>query len=457
MAIHSIAVLPFANASKDPEMDYLSDGMSAEITNSLSRLSNLQVMASSTVARYKARQDDPQGVGRELHVDAVLTGRVAEHGNKLEVEAELVNVTTGAQLWGERYERGINDASQLQASITNEVAGQLQPRLSGSERESIAKAGTSNAEAYQLYLKGRYHEEKYTRADVNTGNDEFRRAIQLDPNYAAAYAGLAYSYIIADDFFLSPSDSMPPAREAATKALQLDESNVEARVTMAWVKWGYDYDSAAGEAELKRAIELAPRDGTAHWTYGYFLALGGKIDTGIEEGRRAVALDPASLETNTFLGGDLYYAHRYDEAVKQFRIAVDMEPNYWMSRVWLGMTYEQLGDLQGALDQLEKATAVETEIPFPLAELGHLYARMGRKEDAEKVLQELLRRKTYVPPYNLATVYMGLGQKEQALASLEKAYADRSLLLMFVGADPEFDGLHSDPRFTALVGKVISH
>jgi serine/threonine protein kinase/Tfp pilus assembly protein PilF len=458
-AIHSVAVLPFANASKDPEMDYLSDGMSAEITNSLSRLSNLQVMASSTVARYKARQDDPQGVGRELHVDAVLTGRVAEHGNKLDVEAELVNVTTGAQLWGQRFERGINDASQLQAAITSEVAGQLQPRLSGSERESLARAGTSNAEAYQLYLKGRYHEEKYTRADVNTGNDEFRRAIQLDPNYAAAYAGLAYSYVIANDFFLSPKDSMPPAREAANKALQLDESNPEAHMALAWVKWGYDYDSAGGEAELKRAIELAPRDGTAHWPYGLFLVLGLKMEAGIEEGRRAVALDPASLETNTFLGWDLYYGHRYDDAVKQLRATVDMEPNYWLSHMLLGMAYEQQGNLSGALDELQKATAVETEIPWPLAELGHLYARMGRKSDAEKVLQELTGRagKIYVPPYNLATVYIGLGQKEQALGFLERAYAERSLILMNVGVDPELDSLRSEPRFAALVARVISH
>jgi eukaryotic-like serine/threonine-protein kinase len=457
-AIRSVAVLPFANASKDPEMDYLSDGMSAEITNSLSRLSNLQVMASSTVARYKARQDDPQGVGRDLHVDAVLTGKVAEHGSKLDVEAELVNVATGAQLWGQRYERGVDDASQLQAAITSEVAGQLQPRLSGSERENLAKAGTTNAEAYQLYLKGRYHEEKYTRADVNTGNDEFRWSIQLDPNYAAAYAGLAYSYVIANDFFMSPNDSMPPAREAAKKALQLDESNPEAHTAMAWVKWGYDYDSAAGLGELKRAIELAPRDGTAYWSYGYFLVLGGKTEAGIEEGRRAVALDPASLETNTFLGGDFYYAHRYDEAAKQFRKTVDMEPNYWMSHAWLGVTYEQLGDLKSALVELEKAASVETEIPFPLAELGHLYAQMGRKEDAEKVLQELLSRgqKVYVPPYNLATVYIGLGQKEQALRFLEKAYADRSLLLMFAAVDPEFETLHAEPRFAALVKKVLS-
>jgi eukaryotic-like serine/threonine-protein kinase len=457
-AIHSVAVLPFANASKDPEMDYLSDGMSAEITNSLSRLPNLQVMASSTVARYKAKQDDPQGVGRELHVDAVLTGKVLQHGNKLDVEAELVNVATGAQLWGERYERGINEASQLQAAITSEVAGQLQPRLSGSERESLARAGTSNAEAYQLYLKGRYHEEKYTRADVNTGNEEFRRAIQLDPNYAAAYAGLANSGIIANDFCLSPNDSRPPAREAAMKALQLDASNPEAQITLAWVKWGYDYDAAGGEADLKRLIEQYPRSSAARWPYGVFLVFGGKTDAGLEEGRRAVALDPASLETNTFLGWDLYYGHHYDEAVKQLHATIDMEPNYWLPHMLLGMTYEQLGDLHRALDEIEKANSLETEIPFPLAELGYLYAHTGRKQDAEKVLQELLLRgqKIYVTPYNLATVYTGLGQKEQALASLEKAYAEHSMLLRNVGVDPELESLRSEPRYAAVKSKVFS-
>jgi serine/threonine protein kinase/Tfp pilus assembly protein PilF len=454
--IHSIAVLPFANASKDPEMDYLGEGMSEEITNSLSRLPNVQVMAYSTVSRYKARQDDPQGVGRELHVDAVLTGRVAEHGKELDVEAELVNAATGAQLWGERYTRGVNDASQLQAAITGAVASQLQPKLSGAERESLAKVGTNNSEAYQLYLKGRYHEEKYTRADVNTGNEEFRKAIELDPNYAAAYAGLAYSYVIADDFFLSPKDSMPPAKEAATKALELDESNPEAHIALGWVKWGYEYDGGSGEKEFKRAIELAPRNSAAHTNYGIFLTLSGKSESGIEQGKRAVELDPASLEANTFLGWEYYFGRRYDEAVKQLRATVAIEPNYWLSRMLLGITYEQQGDFRGALEQLEKASSVESEIPWPTAELGHLYARMGRKEDAEKVLQELVRRggKVYVTPYNLAAIYLGLGQKEQALAALEKAYAERSLLLMNAAVDPEFDSLRSEPRFTALIGRI---
>ena len=457
--IHSLAVLPFANASKDPEMDYLSDGISSEITNSLSRLAHVQVMASSTVARYKARQDDPQGIGRDLHVDAVLTGRVAEHGSELDVEAELVNVGTGAQLWGEHYKRSINDASQLQAAITREVAGVLQPWSSPADKQSVAKAGTQNSEAYQLYLKGRYHEEQYTRAEVNLGLEEYRRAIQLDPNYAAAYAGLSYSYAIADDFFLSPKDSMPPAREAAQKALQLDESNPEAHVAMAWVKWGYDYDWAGAEKEFKRAIELSPRNGQAHTFYGFLLVSGGRIQQGLEEARRGVEVEPASVETNAFLAWSLYNAHRYDEAIKQLHAAVGMEPNYWMTRQLLGLSYQQQGNLSAALDELRKANELETEIPLPLAELGQLYARMGRKDDAEKVLQELIHRgkKSYVTPYNLAQVYLGLGEKELALASLEKAYADRSMLLPCDHANPELESLHSDPGYNALIEKMQLH
>ncbi len=458
-SIHSLAVLPFANAAKDPEMDYLSDGISAEITNSLSRLPNLQVMASSTVSRYKSRQDDPQGVGRDLHVDAVLTGRVAEHGNELDVQAELVNVTTGAQLWGEHYTRSINDASQLQGAITSELAGVLQPKLSGADKQSVAKTGTQNSEAYQLYLKGRYHIEKYTRADTDLGIGEFRRAIQLDPNYAAAYAGIAYSYVIADDFFLSPKDSIPPAREAAQKALQLDESNPEAHIAMAWVKWTYDYDWKAGEKEFQRAIELSPRNSQAHAFYGYFLVLGGRVEQGIEEGRLGVEQEPSALEANGFLGGSLYYAHRYDEAEKQLRKALDLDPNYWMPEMMLGTSYEQQGNISAALDGLQKATEFETEIPVPLAELGHLYGKMGRKNDAERILKQLTnpQAKIYVPPYNLAEVYLGLGEKDQALASLEKAYSDRSIFLTFVDADPELESLHSDPRYNALMDKVRPH
>ncbi|HYA62931.1 MAG TPA: protein kinase [Candidatus Sulfotelmatobacter sp.] len=456
--IQSVAVLPFANASKDAEMDYLGDGLSEEITNSLSRLPDLQVMARATVARYRARQDDPQGVGRELHVDAVLTGKVAEHGSELDVETELVNVATGAQLWGERYKRSMSEAAPLQAAIATEVASQLRPRLSGTERENVGKVGTRDPEAYQLYLRGRYHIEKYTQAEVNAGIECFRRAIERDPNYAAAYAGLAYAYDIADDFWMSPDESMPKAEQAARKALGLDESLADAHVAMALVDLQYDYDWVGTEKEFKRAAELAPRNGPAYLNYGGTLIIRGRFEEGIEEARRAVELEPLSLEANAVFSWELYEAHKYDQAVKQARTAIDMEPNYWMPHMFLGLAYEQQGDFTGALAELQKASklGLESETPWPLAELGHLYARMGRRSDADKVSQELTRRsqRGYVPAYNLATVYVGLGRKDQALTFLEKAYTDRSSLMAWLKVDPELDPLRSDPRFVALLRRI---
>jgi eukaryotic-like serine/threonine-protein kinase len=427
--IQSIAVLPFVNASKDPEMDYLGEGLSEEITNSLSRIPDLQVMAHSTASRYKSRQDDPQGVGRELHIDAVLTGRVAEHGNELDVETELVNVATGAQLWGESYTRSMKDAALLQAAITSEVASQLRLRLIGSERDSIAKVGTRDPEAYQSYLKGIYFADKWAQGDRKATIEDFRQAIDRDPNYAAAYAGLSVAYLSAQiDGVLSPEESMPKAKEAARKALALDDSLADAHVAMAYVDWDYDYDWSSADREFNRGIALAPRSGVVFYNtdvltnYCQDLTTAGYLDQGIEECRRGLERERLSFLANEVLGRSLYYARRYDEAAAQLRVAVEMEPNYWLSHMVLGMTYEQQGNLVGALEELQKANKLEGEMPWPLAQLGYLYARLGRKSEAEQALQELARRseRRYVSPYFLATVYVGLGRKEQALTSLEK-------------------------------------
>ena len=365
--IQSIAVLPFVNASKDPEMDYLGEGLSEEITNSLSRIPDLQVTAHSTASRYKSRLDDPQGVGRELHIDAVLTGRVAEHGNELDVETELVNVATGAQLWGERYKRSMNDAAQLQATITTEVASQLRLRLSGSERDSIAKVGTRDPEAYQLYLKGIYFADKWAQGDIKATIEYFRQAIDRDPNYAAAYAGLSIAYLGAQIVgVLSPEESMPKAKEAARKALALDDSLADAHVAMAYINWDYDYDWSAADKEFKRGIELAPRSGVVFYNtdvlsnYCQDLTTAGHLEEGIEECRRGLEREPLSFLANEVLGRSLYYAHRYDEAAKQLRAAVEMEPNYSLSHMVLGMTYEQQGNLSGALEELQKANKLES-------------------------------------------------------------------------------------------------
>ncbi|HKM82304.1 MAG TPA: protein kinase [Candidatus Acidoferrum sp.] len=460
--IQSIAVLPFANASKDPEMDYLGEGLSEEITNSLSRIPDLQVMAHSTASRYKSRQDDPQGVGRELHVDALLTGQVAEHGNELDVETELVNVATGAQLWGARYKRSMNDAALLQSAITTEVASQLRLRLSGSERESIGKVGTRDPEAYQLYLKGIYFVDKFAQADMKGTIEDFRQAIDRDPNYAAAYAGLSLAYLNAQILgLLSPEESMPKAKEAARKALELDESLADAHVAMAYVNWDYDYDWSSADKEFKRGIALAPRSGVVFYNtdvltnYCQDLTTAGHLEEGIEECRHGVEREPLSFYANEVLGRSLYYARRYDEAAKQLRAAVEMEPNYWLSHMVLGMTYEQQGNLSGALEELQKAVKLESEMPWPLAQLGYLYARLGRKSEAEQVLQELTRRseRRYVSPYFFAMVYVGLGRKEQALTSLEKGYEDRSMFMTIINY-AEFDPLHSEPRFLALLRQM---
>ena len=461
--IQSIAVLPFVNASKDPEMDYLGEGLSEEITNSLSRIPDLQVTAHSTASRYKSRQDDPQGVGRELHIDAVLTGRVAEHGNELDVETELVNVATGAQLWGERYRRSMKDAALLQAAITTEVASQLRLRLSGSERDSIAKVGTREPEAYQLYLKGIYFADKWAQGDIKTTIEYFRQAIDRDPNYAAAHAGLSVAYLVAQIVgVLSPEESMPKAKEAARKALELDDSLADAHVAMAYINWDYDFDWSAADKEFKRGIELAPRSGVVFYNtdvltnYCQDLTTAGHLEEGIEECRRGLEREPLSFLANEVLGRSLYYAHRYDEAAKQLRAAVEMEPNYSLSHMVLGMTYGQQGNLSGALEELQKANKLEIEMPWPLAQQGYLYARLGRKSDAEQVLQELTRRseKRYVSPYFFATVYAGLGRKEQALASLEKGYADRSMFMTLTIDDPELDPLRSEARFLGLLRQM---
>jgi tetratricopeptide (TPR) repeat protein len=398
-------------------------------------------------------------------VDAVLTGRVAEHGNELDVETELVNVATGAQLWGERYKRTMNDAALLQSAITTEVASQLRPRLSGTEQESLGKVGTRDPEAYQLYLKGIYRvENKWTPADLEAAREYFRQVISRDPNYAAAYAGLSLSYLNSAEF-LSPKEWATKAREAAKRALELNESLVDAHMAMAYVDWFYDYDWGSADGEFKRAIELASGNGSfviynhssdVLLDYGWGLTMAGYVEQGIEEGRRGLERQPLSFLANKLLGMNLYWGRRYDQAVKQFRTALDIEPNDWLSHSYLGLAYEQQGNFPGALEELQEASRLESEATFPLGGLGYLYARSGRRNEAEQVLKELTQRseRGYVNAYYLATVYAGLGRKEQALTFLEKAYADRCWMMVFMKHDPELDSLRSEPRFAELVRKV---
>jgi serine/threonine protein kinase/Flp pilus assembly protein TadD len=455
-AIDSVAVLPFGNVGADPNTEYLTDGITASLIDNLSQLPNLTVMSRNSVLRYRGREIDAQAAGVQLKVQAVLAGRVTQHGNDLSIEAELVNVADNSHIWGASYNRKLADLLSIQQEITKDISDKLRRKLSGEDERQLAKRLTTNPEAYRLYLKGRYFAEKLTEEGVNKGIEYFHQAIDLDPNYALAYEGLSYAYYTGNDFFLTSQGSMPKAKEAARKALQLDDTLAEAHADMGMILFWYDYDWNAAEGELRRAIELKPNSADAHAYYGWELTIVGRVEEGIAESKRAVELDPLSVEVNETAGQNLYYARQYDQAIEQLSKTLEMDPDYWVARMYLGTAYEAKGDLARAVAECKKARETEPLIPWPLAELGHAYALAGRKGDAENILKELERwsRRNYVPAYNFAEVYIGLGDKEQALALLEKAYADRSMALTFITADQEFDSLHSDPRFQDLRRRV---
>jgi len=455
-AIDSIAVLPFSNVGADPNTEYLNDGMTESLIDSLSQLPGLTVMSRNSVLRYGGREVDAQAAGRELKVQAVLAGRVTQRGNDLSIEAELLNVENNSHIWGASYNRKLADLLAIQQEITKDISDELRVKLSGEDKKLLATRQTTDPEAYQLYLKGRYFAEKLTKEGLNKGIQYFHQAIDIDPNYALAYEGLSYAYYNSNDFFLTPQDSMPRAKEAAKKALELDDTLAEAHTDMGVIHFWYDYDWNAAEKELRRAIELKPNSADAHVWYGWELISAGRVDAGIAESKRALELDPLSVEVNALAGQNLYYARQYDQAIDQLGKTLDMDPDFWLARMLLGLSYEAKGDLARGAVECKKARDVETTILWPLAELGHAYAVSGEKSSAENVLKELQRqsKQSYVPAYNFAEVYIGLGDKEQALAMLEKAYADRSMLLVFLTDDQEFDGLHSLPRFMDLAGRI---
>jgi eukaryotic-like serine/threonine-protein kinase len=454
--IDSIAVLPFVNVSADPNAEYLSDGVTESLINTLSELPHLTVMSRSSVLRYAGRDIDPQTAGRDLKVQAVLIGRVVQRGDGLSISVELVDVKNNSHIWGEEYSRKLAEILPMQGEITKDISDKLRRKLTGEDERRLAKRSTTNPDAYQFYLKGRYLAEKLSKEGLEKGIDYFHRAIDLDPNFALAYDGLAYAYASGDDLFLVPREVMPKAKEAARKALELDDTLAEAHTEMGMIDFMYEFDWSAAEREFRRAIELKPNYGHAHEYYGWYLVSAGRYEEGIEESKRARELDALSLETNAMAGQNFFFAHQYDLAIDTFRKTLDMEPNYWIAHTLLGSSYEAKGDFPRAVAECEKGRKIETSIPLALSLLGHAYAVSGKKREAEQALKELKdwSKQSYVPAYNFAEVYIGLGEKEQALASLEKAYADRSIYLTFLKVDPQFDSLHSDPRYKDLLRRV---
>ena len=357
--IHSVAVLPFANASKDPEMDYFGDGISEEITNSLSRLPNFRVMARSTVAHYKSRQDDPQGVGHDLHVDAVVTGRVVEHGSQLDVETELVETATGAQLWGERYSQSASDASLLQSAITRDLANQLRPQLGRVQREKLARAGTQNGEAYQLYLKGRYHLDKFSNEDIKAASGFFEKAVTLDNNYAAAYAGLADAYSVQAYFGYAPSrETYSQSRDAANRALELDSEIPEPHISLAISDMMFFHNLPEAQSALQKAFALDPNSAHAHTVFCLLANELGKSADAISECRKAVELDPLSVMYNFNLADVYFMAREYDQSLQQASHILEIDPKSPDGIRMVGYVYEVTGNYKGAMEQWVKNAQV---------------------------------------------------------------------------------------------------
>ena len=452
--IHSIAVLPFVNVGADPSTEYLSDGITESIINNLSQLTNLAVMSRSSVFRYKRPDVDPQAAGRELNVQAVLVGRVTHRGNELSVSVELVDARTNRQIWGEQYNRSMTDAMAIQEQISQEISDKLRVRLSGEDKKRLNKHHTENAEAYALYLKGRYQWNKQTLDGMQTGIQFFEQAIQKDPRYALAYTGLADAYaLLADYNVLAAKEVMPRAKTAAMKALEIDDGLAEAHASLGWAKLTLDWDWPGAEGEFRRSLELNPNYATAHQWYAEYLTTMGRADEARAEMKRALELEPASLPISVAMAATQYYARQYDQAIEQCRRAILMDLQFIGAHVFLGLALEQKGSYAEAISELKQALQLSGGGSNELAALGQAYARSGDRTQAERILKELKQRstRTYVQPMWIAAIYAALGDKDEAAQWLRLAVGDRSVWLIDLKVDPSFDSLRSDPRFTDLV------
>lgn len=455
--VDSIAVLPLENRSNDPEAEYISDGITESINNSLTRLPSLRVIPHSVASHYRGKSMDMRKVGDELRVQAVLTGSIAQRGDDLTVNVELDDVRNAKQLWGERYNRKLADLLAVQNEIAREVSQLLRSQLSAEDQQKLTKGSTDNPEAYQLYLKGKYYTNKLSKAGFSKGIEYFNQAIALDHQYGLAYSGLAYNYINQDDWFMPPNEAGPKTREAAQKALAIDESDGGAHLSMAIVTHWYDWNWAAAESEFKRAIELNPNNWEAHTYYSWFLAPMGRNDQSIAEAKRAQQADPLSGFANFNVGGALVFARQWDPAIEQLHRAIEVDPTFWFSHCFLGRAYEQKGKLPEAIAEFQRALELEEDNAEIWSGLGHAYALSGKRAEAQKVLEHLkgVSAHSWVAPYNIAVIYAGLGEKEQAFAFLDQAYKDRSYYLpTYLATDARIDSLRSDPRFVELRKRV---
>jgi serine/threonine-protein kinase len=455
VAVESIAVIPFVNQNKDPDDEWISDGLTESIINNLTQLPNLKVIARSSVFRYKGT--DPFAVGQKLGVRAVLTGRITQRGDTMLISAELIDIRDNKQLWGEQYERRLADMLSVQREIAREITNNLRPTLSGVEQSRMNKQMTANSEAYELYLKGRFYWNKRTPSDLQKAISFFEQAVEKDPNYAMAYTGVADSYALLTAYTTeSPRQLMPKAKEAALKALALDDNLAEAHASLGQITAYYDYDFTTAEREYRRAIELNPNYAPAHQWLAEHLAAMRRNDEALDEIRRALELDPVSVIMNRIYADILVDGRKYDEAIRQYQRAIDLDPNFPTSHYFLGRAYEAKGMYDDAVKSYTRSAELGAVLKDVLVKTNDVYKKSGWKAYVQFNLDQLVVNapQRRFSPFVIATFYAKLGQDDEALRWLEKGYEERDFRMTLVSVAFEFDRLRSDPRFRELVRRM---
>jgi serine/threonine-protein kinase len=454
----SIAVLPFENLSEEKSSAYFADGIQDEILTRLSKIADLKVISRTSTQRYKHTSQSPSQIAHQLGVANLLEGSVQRTNDQVRVNVQLITAANDTHLWAETYDRKLTDIFVVESDIATTIAKTLQARLTGAEKAAIAKRPTANREVYELYLKGRFFWNKRTAVDLQKAIEYFNQALDEDPGYAPAYAGLSDAYLILSQYgAASPADSFPQAIVAAKKAIELDDTLAEAHTSLACSLAYYDFDFEQSVKEFERAIQLNPNYATAHhWLSNGVLSALGQFERAIAEGKRAVELDPLSLVINTDLGQDLFYARRYDEAIVHLRKTIEMDPRFYFAHWVLGTALQLKGQLSEAVAEYSKAVELNDD-PSVLALLGQAYARAGQRDEAQKILVRLSEeaKSRYVQAYSFVLIYLAFGDKERAIDEMERAYRERDANVAQIRTDPMLDDLRGNQRFETLVNQVI--
>ena len=454
--IESIAVLPFVNSSGDADSEYLSDGIAETLINSLSHIPKLRVVPRTTAFRYKGRQDVAD-VARELNVRAVLTGHVSHRADRIIVGAELIDVAHDAQLWGDQYSRSLADLLDVQQSIAADISDQLRPKLSGAAKRRVMKIHTESPEAYQLYLKGRFHLNKRSDEGLRKAIDFFHQAIEHDPAYARGYAGVADGWVLLGWYSLiGPRDAFPKALAAASRAVELDPTFAEAHTSCAYARLLAEWDFTGAEQEFKHAISLNPSYAIAHHWYADLLQSSGRPLEALEEAKKACELDPLALILNAEVGRALYYARDFEHSIEAQRRTLDLEPNFPPSHLFLGEAYDQSGRLDDAAAAFARGAELSHDNPMFAGFLGYSLARSGRTEEARARLDALLERSKsqWVPAFAVALIHFGLGEIDEMARWMEAALAERSHWLLYAAVDPAFEKIWNDQRLAPLLAQM---